>query len=221
MATKQIGRKAKVFLDTGVLVSELKASKLNKDIISAFLYGSFAKGEPSEKSDIDLALFVEDKLTKEKKALLFETKNNLEGKTHRDVHLQLLSYAEAAKGKNAFLVRDIISHGRLLYANKPLALGEKFFGLKEYDLFVYDFTNISKSKAVTLSRKLNGFTQKKAVKGEVKEYRNKGIIKMIGGKKLGDGVMLIPKASSPLIVRLFEEFNVTPKVTTVFLIEEI
>ena len=184
------------------------------------MYGSFAKGKPTEKSDIDLALFIEDNLTKEKKTLLFEAKNYLEKKTHRDIHLQLLSYAEIAKGKNAFLVRDIVSHGKLLYANKPLALGGKFLGLKEYDLFVYDFSTMPKSRAVTLSRKLNGFTQKKVVNGKVKEYRNKGVIETIGGEKLGKGTMLIPKESSPLIVKLFEDFNAIPKITAVFLIEE-
>ena len=210
------------------LVLRLKSTDINKKISSVFLYGSVAKKEAKETSDIDIMIILDynQKLTNPDNNLLEEIRDRIYEKYKIKIHFEheifpLISVQGTKRWKkHDWLIREVFKEGILVYSNTILATPSKFFGLKEYDLFVYDLTPISKSKAVTLSRKLNGFIQKKIVNGKVKEYSNKGIIETVGGKKLGKGTMLIPKDSSPLIVKFFEEFEVVPKITTVFLIEE-
>lgn len=51
--------------EIGILKKELKKLKEERKISLAFLYGSFAKGRVHERSDIDLAIYINSKNQKE------------------------------------------------------------------------------------------------------------------------------------------------------------
>lgn len=192
-----------------------------KNPFMAFLYGSVEQGNATDKSDIDIyILFLEKRPSTNQLKYIGDKLNKVVTSSGKKLHIEY----DFPPKLNKSLARSAAT-GMWLGSGSPFQSLKELkditfdLGLVEYDLFVCDFTKITKSKAVTISKKLNGFEQKKIVSGKIKTYVNKGIVETIGGKKISKGVFLIPKKSSQLIAKLFEEYGVVPKVTIVFLIE--
>lgn len=87
-----------------------KYLKANEKILFAYLYGSMAREDGMEESDIDIAVFLEDPLLAEDP--LFETKLSLrlEKLVGRSVDVRVINFA------SLIFVHQVLKHGKLLFS---------------------------------------------------------------------------------------------------------
>ncbi|MEK6927424.1 MAG: nucleotidyltransferase domain-containing protein [Nanoarchaeota archaeon] len=164
-------------------VSYLFDKELSKKINKVILFGSIARGDFDNNSDIDLFIDVSDKLEKEfmKELSIFE-----KTETHKKWVLkglkQHLSLKLGSIGQWNSLKRSLISDGILLYGKFEQTPDEA----KQYSLFELKFDKLARNKKVILWRKLYGHNQK--VNGKL--YTTQGKVFELGGKRLERGIVV-------------------------------
>ncbi|MBI2631973.1 nucleotidyltransferase domain-containing protein [Candidatus Pacearchaeota archaeon] len=165
------------------------------DIEDIILFGSVARGEATEKSDIDIFFnvkrnekevkgIIKEELEKFYKSLIYETwtlkgiKNNIS-----------VEVGDLNKWK---LKRSIISDGIVLYG-KFKNLPEKTHG---FTLFILrPIKNITKRNKIM--RYLFG--------REEKEYKTEGIVKIFGGEKISTTTFLLPLEKTKEIEKILNK----------------
>ena len=178
------------------------AKKLEKII----LFGSVARDDFDEESDIDV--FVE---TDEKYESLILGRLRVFRETERwkligiknDIKLyigHLKNYPD--------LRRSIISDGIYLYGKYQ----EKPKDLSQYVLFSISLEKLNRLEKIKLWRELYGYVQKIGRK----TYRSEGIIKKIGGRKIGRGVFLIPAEYSQKIIGLLKPRRISYEIIEIW-----
>ena len=164
--------------------SFLLDSRTSEDIDRIILFGSVARGDFDEKSDIDIFI---------------DTRKNMEN----DVEKRLRSFEKSEikrrwglKGiKNDISVktgeldkwslrRDVISSGIMLYG-KCREMPEN---IKYYLLIKASFGGLERKDKISLWRKLYGYKQKVGAK----KYVSRGLVYELGGKKFSSGMIAIP-----------------------------
>ena len=85
--------------------------KLQPEIVAAYLYGSYAKGTSRPQSDIDLAILLDNKTTKESENIRGEMHLEVSRLLRKDPHLVVLNLSALE------LVRQVLSSGTLLCVN--------------------------------------------------------------------------------------------------------
>lgn len=109
-------------MDPEQLKKELAAVffKYSKDIVTAYLFGSTAKGVASSSSDIDIALLLHDNDKTSGAAIKFSLYADLSRTLKRnDIDVILLN-----ESKNLILNDEIIRHGKVLYSTDDEAREE-------------------------------------------------------------------------------------------------
>ena len=92
------------------IVEKIKAIVSSEDnILFAYLFGSYAKGDFGSNSDIDIALY----LKKDSFDYQLEIIKKMQIATHKEIDLVVLNRA-----KNLFLIEDIINNSILLKDNQ-------------------------------------------------------------------------------------------------------
>jgi len=177
--------------------SFLVDSTIGKHLNKILLFGSVARGDFTDESDIDLFIDIDEKYEKdvEKQLLLFEQSQmyklwQMKGIVH---HFSLkLGILDQWK-----LKREIISSGILLYG-KYNALPDS----AHYLLLVK--INIGKrhvAEQMQIWRKLYGYTQKVGKK----IYNSAGLIEKSGGRKLANTLFLVPMEKRQNILQFLRE----------------
>ena len=112
--------------------------KRHHSILFAYLFGSYAVGEQTAMSDIDIAIFVENK-----KGISFSEKLLLHGDCCRALKRNDIDILVLNTTKNLFLLEDIICDGKVIYNSNQDLLDEfelktlhKIFDFKENPLLV-------------------------------------------------------------------------------------
>ena len=154
-----------------------------KTLQAVILYGSFARGEISPKSDIDLLL-------------IFDTRDEARNREARVV--EILTRARVKRiivptcvgidelRENPDLTFNILRDGKVLYKRIGVEVWPqaKMLGGKPMILYEFDLTGLSHQKKVKLNRTLYGT--------QVGKYSYKGLVEQRGGHRLGKGVIMIP-----------------------------
>ena len=159
------------------------------------LYGSIAKNEFDEESDIDIFVDAQKKLEGKIKKILeefYKTENYKKWKLKGlDNEISLIvGNIDDKEWKD--LKRAIITSGLILYGRFISDIEKK----NSYTLF--SFENISpESRRVSMFRKLFGFKVGK------KEY--KGYINELKGKRFGKGVIIVPLENSQRLKDLLKK----------------
>lgn len=177
--------------------SFLVDSKISGKIDRIILFGSVARGDFTEESDIDIFIDTDSDIEKEvyKLVALFN-----ESKVRGIWKLKGLRNEISVKvGKLDMwsLKRNVISSGILLYG--------KFKEIPEtveyYLLVRLDMKGINPNKQMTIWRTLYGYKQKIGKK----LYVGEGLIKKLGGEKIGKAVFLVPMGNRGQIVELLKK----------------
>ncbi|MBU1136699.1 MAG: nucleotidyltransferase domain-containing protein [Nanoarchaeota archaeon] len=152
----------------------LAGDKINKII----LFGSVVSGEFNKESDIDI--FVDSDLEKKEINKFFELyQKTKDYEKFFSIIKNPISLRVGKLEKWTSLKRELISNGLLLYG-KYKELPEK--------LKAFSIIQIS-AKSINLWRKIYGYKQKVGRK----IYISEGIISKLGGRKLTQGLVLIPQ----------------------------
>ena len=148
------------------------------------LFGSVARGEANENSDIDLFVStdkkIEEKLNKTKEEFYKSIKFMKYWKmlnVKNDINLSIGKLEDWGDLETSINVNGIVLYGRYSGDEK----------LKHNYLFV--ITSVKdRNKSISVWRELYGYTQKT----EGKEYVQQGLIKKYDGKKISRGAFFIP-----------------------------
>jgi len=189
-------------LETDSFRNMINRMILLEGLIVIALYGGFARGEVSRKSDIDLLLLFEtDKDAKKAETRISEITSDF-GERYPQVLVR--SYSELGQTSPS-LLENIFRDGRILYLRHPLQIPvEKILSLKLAALYQLDTTNLVQLEKVALNRILYG---KKEHKLE-KSYEYAGRIAQLGGERLGRGTFIVPAMASGEIEEILSTHGV-------------
>ena len=167
--------------------------KLVEGVIGVVLFGSYSREDFDEGSDIDFLIIFKDKnlMTKNQKEIYKTT-----SQTNLFIQAIILTLEEL---KNSTLLDSVRREGKIFYAN------EEIYKLlidchKPYALITYATKNLTPKRRVILSQKLEGRRNRR--------YMYDGILKSIGGYKIGRGVIMIPVEKQSEITEYLEKMNV-------------
>lgn len=115
------------------------------DLRFILLYGSFARGESTEGSDFDIAVYVRRKLDlREISKMRFELFDAVASKNKRDVDLVIID------DKDPLLTHQIMRDSQLLYGNKHSYNSFQVFAMRNF-LFhkkIYDLEDVLIERAL-------------------------------------------------------------------------
>lgn len=167
-------------------------------VFASILYGSLARLEFGEGSDIDVLFIVKDKNVE--KCLV----NELSGK---EPYINFLTFTlgEWKEVKEAFRF-EVINNGIILYAS-GISINE-LLQSKPYILLEYSLKDLTPAERSRFTYLVSGAR----VKSHGKYYRSKSFLNKLGGMKLGERVILVPyEQAEKLMNKLPAKIKITKK----------
>lgn len=168
-----------------------------EDVKAVVLYGSFARGEVTSRSDVDLLILTTEKKTsKEVQDKIIE----LETETGRNMQPTIRTVGELQKTDTG-LLQNIFQEGKVLYLREAADIPSAIL-LQQKPFLVYTFqlNNLSQKEKARFNRQLYEQTKK--------GYKYKGLLQEFGGQKLSPGCVLVPHAEKQKIEKFFKKFRV-------------
>ena len=146
-------------------------------VIGVVLFGSYSRGDFDEGSDVDLLVVFKDKGSLDK-----GLKEIYEATSKSDLFSQVvgLTFDEL---QTSSLLESALRDGKMYHANEDVKklLTPRH---KPYALITYSTASLNPKERVGFAQKLEG-------RGKGR-YRYEGLIRELGGYKVGRGVMMIP-----------------------------
>ena len=179
-----------------------------EELISITLFGSVAKDEATEQSDIDFLIVVSNmKIEKN----IITIANEISDKYNKK--FQVIIKTKKLEGLDSSMIEDISKDGVLLYG-LPIKVKQKDLELEPYLLAIYSLAELPQSEKMKFKRAF--FGSESVFKGK-KKYRTvqEGLLKMCNGAKLGRGAIIFPSKHKE-IIRQLEYFKVKFKIFTVY-----
>ena len=176
------------------IVNEL--SKIS-DVKAVVLYGSFARGENTSRSDIDLLVITtKEKAQEEIQNRIIDLETNID----RSIQPTIRTIAELQKTDSG-LLQNIFMEGKVLYLREPADIPSALL-LEQKPYFIYSFrlNNLNQKEKVKFNRALYAQVRK--------GYKYKGLLDELGGKKLSPGSIIIPHLHRAEMERFFKKYNV-------------
>ena len=167
------------------------------DLKLVVLYGSYARGENTSRSDIDLFILTTKIKTQE------EIQNKvikLESEVGRNIQPTIRTISELQKTDSG-LLQNIFKEGKVLYLREPAEISSALLlQQKPYIIYSFRISKLSQRDKVRFNRSL--YEQKR------KGYKYKGLLNELGGKKLSSGCVMIPNNQKEKIEKFFKKLNV-------------
>lgn len=168
-----------------------------EDVKAVVLYGSFARGEYTSRSDIDLLILTTEKITSE---IVQDKVIQLEQETGRNIQPTIRTLEELQKTDTG-LLQNIFQEGKVLYlreaADIPSAI---LLQQKPYLVYTFQLNSLSQKEKARFNRHLYEQTRK--------GYKYKGLLQELGGQKLSSGCVLVPHSEKQKIEKFFRQFKV-------------
>jgi predicted nucleotidyltransferase len=167
------------------------------DLKLVVLYGSYARGENTSRSDIDLFILTTKIKTQE------EIQNKvigLESEVGRNIQPTIRTISELQKTDSG-LLQNIFKEGKVLYLREPAEIPSTLLlQQKPYIIYSFRISKLSQRDKVRFNRSL--YEQKR------KGYKYKGLLNELGGKKLSSGCVMVPNNQKEKIEKFFKKLNV-------------
>ncbi len=173
-----------------------KLSKID-DIKTVILYGSFARGEYTSRSDIDLFILTTDKKTQNE---IQDRVIELESELGRSIQPTIRTITEL-QITDTGLLQNIFQEGKILYLKEPAEIPSAvLLQQKPHLIYSFQISSLSQKEKAKFNRYL--YEQNK------KGYKYKGLLQEIGGKKLSAGCVMVPYMQKEKIEKIFRKFKV-------------
>jgi len=168
------------------------------DIKVVILYGSFARGEYTSRSDIDLLIIT----TKRKTQRDVQNKIiDLESEIERNIQPTVRTISELQKTDSG-LLQNIFKEGKILYLKEPAEMPSALLlQQKPYLIYSFKISNLSQKDKVRFNRTF----YEQAKKG----YKYNGLLNELAGKKISPGCVIVPISQKEKIEKFFKKFNVS------------
>lgn len=181
--------------------------KYNK-IASIILYGSLARHELNDDSDVDICVLFEKGTDISLEGVIFDYFLDLGKEINRNIQCTFIFPEELDKWDSNF-IENVLAEGKLIYGSKDfIKLFLNKIGLEPFQIVVLNLSNISNASKMRLKRILYGYTSKKRYSNKEYIYNKKGLIQKYKGQKLGKGTFLIPEKSFPFIKYELSQFDI-------------
>jgi len=180
---------------------------ITDEIKEIILYGSYSRMTHDKESDIDLffnlknknnSKKIEDELRKVLKS--FEIKSEKTWKLKK-IGAPISIIVDSLDNEMWKGVKDEIASSGIILFSSYKELPEK---VNHYILFSYSLNNLKRKEKMRFIRTLFGY---RIIKNK-KEYKQNGVLEVIGGKKLSSNVVLVPSQEALKIKRMFSEFKI-------------
>ena len=163
-------------------------------VLAIVLFGSFARGDYDEGSDIDLLILFEDKANLNK-----GWDNIIEITSKSDLFTQTITLT-VDEFISSPLLHPVLREGKILYQRKDFNLNN-LISFEPYVIVTYDLSTIHKSvDKVKFIHRLFG---RKAGK-----YSYKGILDSLGGFKVGRNAIMLPFKNLNGLTEFLDKNNV-------------
>lgn len=175
----------------------------NKEILQIILFGSVARGEDKNSSDIDIGVVHN---SKDKLALMQNVNKSKPNKIQVTfVHIKDLA-------KETELVGALSGDGILLYG-QPIIIQEKSLELKARVLIAYSLTKLPQTEKVKVNRALYGSTSRSSYGDKKYISKAKGLTNEPGIERISKSVLLVERRKSPKIIGMLKRFGAEVKET--------
>jgi len=179
-------------------------SEIN-DLRAVILYGSFARGENTSRSDIDLFILTTDKKTQKE---IQDRVIELESETGRSIQPTIRTIAEL-QITDTGLLQNIFQEGKILYLKEPAEIPSAvLLQQKPHLIYSFQISSLSQKEKARFNRYL--YEQKR------KGYKYKGFLQEIGGKRLSAGCVIVPYMQKEKMEKFFKKFKVKFKLLRVW-----
>lgn len=158
------------------------------------LFGSYARGDFDEGSDVDLLLIFQDKFSLEGR---WRKITETTAKRHIFVQVVAMTVDEL---KSSPLLSVALREGKILFSTERFSL-QGLTNFKPYALVSYDLRSMSPDNKVKFVQALQGRKSGK--------YTYKGILLELGGFKVGRNCLLLPQESVAKLTSFFDKEGVT------------
>lgn len=167
------------------------------DLKLVVLYGSYARGENTSRSDIDLFILTTKIKTQE------EIQNKvigLESEVGRNIQPTIRTISELQKTDSG-LLQNIFKEGKVLYLREPAEIpSTSLLQQKPFIIYSFRISKLSQRDKVRFNRSL--YEQKR------KGYKYQGLLNELGGKKLSSGCVMVPHNQKEKIEKFFKKLDV-------------
>jgi predicted nucleotidyltransferase len=192
------------------LVEEItNLSKNNHTIQTIILFGSVARGQAREESDVDICIILKNE---QKQNTLQNQILQLEKKYDKNINIIFTN--PQFTGLDRHFIETILREGIILYGTLP-AIPIQRLELEPYEIIKYDLSSLSHPEKMKIKRLLYGITTKKTYNGKTYENKQKGKVEEFGGIRIGIASILIPEKMSWQIEDLLKKYKISiRKITT-------
>jgi hypothetical protein len=186
-----------------VLSEVVNAIKGVDGVMGIILFGSVARGEADEGSDMDLLVLFEDE------DRMRRGEWEVTRRMPPEVFAQSIVACPSSLGRmNPVFLQSVLEEGIILYAEYPLVLKLRLASATPHLTVSYSLEGLSQGEKQKIDYGLFGRT--------VGERKYGGIVEKHGGKRLGRGCLLIPMENSEPILSLLNSYNLKYELTEVY-----
>lgn len=180
----------------GSKLSEIvNAIKTVDGVMGIILYGSVARGEADEGSDIDLFVLFdsEDKMRRNEWEVTRRIPSSVFAQT-------ICACPSTLEKFNPVFLESVLDDGLILYARYPLVLRSCLANAVACLIVTYSLKDLPQREKQKLNYRLFG--------SEVSGHRYLGLVEQGGGKHLGRGCFLIPREKAQRVLNVLDEAGV-------------
>lgn len=173
-------------------------------VIAVILFGSYARGDYDEGSDIDLLV-----LFKNKKKLLSNWRKLMKITSKFNLFVQMIPLTVKELVKSS-LFSLVLREGKILYRKNNFNL-MKYAKFEPYVLIAYDLSKLDAKRKVKFLQKFYG--------RKCGKYLYKGIVESAGGFKVGRGSVIIPLKGLKNITNFLENEKIPYNIRYLWMLE--
>lgn len=194
------------------LVFEFAELVSQYNILYIILFGSVLKEKETRESDIDFFVVLDttkDASSSPEQEKILSIATMLENRYNRNI--QVIIANKRYDRLEDYFVQKVFSEGLILYAKKlPVKINK--VSLKPYIFISYDLKKLNHSEKMKLKNILFGYKTKKRHKKKIYTTTKKGLVKRLGGRKIGIGTFMLPKENLTQIEKTLNRFNILYKI---------
>lgn len=182
-----------------------------EDIVQIILFGSVAKEEADERSDVDFFIVLDKKNRKIQKQVQ-DIAYALEKRYDRSV--QLTFSGRSLEGVDASFLEDVFGNGLVVFS-REMVLKVRNLRLDPLAVFSFSMNNLSQADKMRVKRALYGGESHSSYKEKVYRTQAAGLIPK--ENRLGKGAFIAERSKSRTIEEIFKKFGVNHKKTDVWM----
>ncbi len=183
------------------LLEDLRIVGKEKDVKCIIVFGSVARGETDERSDVDVCIIM-NRINDLSEEQISNKILNLEKKYNKNIQVIFTDKKFEKIDRN--LLENILSEGLLLAGEIPPISLQKL-ELQPFAIIKYDLSGLAHAQKMAIKRELYGQTTFRKHKGKTYKSEKKGLVDKLGAERIGIASLMVNERSAKIIENFLEE----------------